>query len=111
MSNEDFMKKRNELHANFQKVMPEVAENFNNLMNVVFKDGALSKSTKELIALGISVCVRCEPCMHYHIDHAMSAGATKEQIIEAMQVGFEMASGYVVPPLRSVLFEHFSDQK
>jgi AhpD family alkylhydroperoxidase len=109
MTDSDFLNERNKLHKNFQKEMPDIARSFNGLMDITFKEGALSSKTKELIALGISVCVRCEPCMHYHIEHAMKKGATKEEVLEAMQVGYEMAVGYVVPPLRKVLYEHFGE--
>jgi AhpD family alkylhydroperoxidase len=68
-----------------------------------FKDGALTSKTKELIALGISVTVRCEPCMQYHIEKAAQK--------EAMEVGYEMAVGQIIPPSRKVLFRHFSDKK
>jgi AhpD family alkylhydroperoxidase len=104
------MRERNMLHRNFRKSMPDIAENFDSLMEITFKDGALSSKMKELIALGISVCVRCEPCMHYHMEHAIKKGATKEEVLEAMQVGYEMAAGYVVPPLRKVLYEKFAEE-
>lgn len=110
MAESDFMRERNRLHANFKKSMPDIAKNFDDLMEITYKDGALSSKVKELIALGISVCVRCEPCMHYHIEHAMKKGATKEEVLEAMQVGYEMAVGYVIPPLRKVLYEKFSEE-
>ncbi len=32
-----------------------------------FKDGALSRKQKELIAIGISVITNCESCMQWHI--------------------------------------------
>jgi AhpD family alkylhydroperoxidase len=58
-----------------------------------FEDGALTKKEKELIALGISVHKNCEPCMEWHIHEALSGGATREQIIEALEVGIEMGGG------------------
>ncbi len=80
-------------------------------MNHTFQDGALASKLKELIALGISVTVRCEPCMQYHIEKAAQKGATQEEILEAMEVGYEMAVGQVIPPLRKVLFSNFADKK
>lgn len=108
----DFMKKRNALHQHFHETMPGVARNFDDLLKEVYKDGALSSQFKELIALGCSVAIRCEPCMHYHIEAARRKGATEEQLTEALGVGFEMAAGSVLPPLRRVLQEEFpSDRK
>ena len=111
MTTKDLMKERNLLHNHFKSLMPELAKNFDNLMELTFKDGALPAKTKELIALGISVTVRCEPCMHYHIDKAMEKGATKEEILEAMNVGMEMGIGQVIPPLRKVLFNKFNNEE
>lgn len=101
----DFMQERNKQHVFFEEKMPDVAQNFNGLMDIVFKDGSLSSKTKELIALGISVAVRCEPCMNYHIEKAISLNATNDEILEAMSVGFEMGVGQLIPPLRKVIYE------
>jgi AhpD family alkylhydroperoxidase len=91
--------------------MPEIGDSFDNLMNRTFQDGALVSKTKELIVLGISVTVRCGPCMQYHIEKAAEKGAADEEILEAMEVGYEMAVGRVVPPLRKVIFSHFANKK
>lgn len=58
-----------------------------------FADGALPKKTKELIAVGISVQINCESCMQWHIEQAVKAGATYEEILEAVEVGIEMGGG------------------
>ena len=48
---------------------------------------------KELIAIGISLITGCEPCLEWHIKQVKDARATDEQIIEALEVGFEMGIG------------------
>jgi len=58
-----------------------------------FSDGALSKKSKELIAVGISVTLDCESCMQWHIEQAATAGATFEEVLEAVEVGIEMGGG------------------
>ncbi len=58
-----------------------------------FSDGALPKSTKELIAVGISVVIDCESCMQWHIEQAAKAGSTYAEILEAVEVGIEMGGG------------------
>jgi len=58
-----------------------------------FSDGALSKKTKELIAVGISVKIDCESCMQWHIQQAAAAGATMREVLEAVEVGIEMGGG------------------
>ena len=58
-----------------------------------FEDGSLSKKYKELIAIGISLVNSCESCLEWHIKQALDAGATLEEVIEALEVGFEMGIG------------------
>jgi AhpD family alkylhydroperoxidase len=58
-----------------------------------FSDGALPKKVKELIATGISVVINCESCMQWHIEQAKEAGATKREVLEALEVGMEMGGG------------------
>jgi AhpD family alkylhydroperoxidase len=55
-----------------------------------YADGALSKKHKELIGLGISVIQDCESGMQWHIEQATVAGASFEELIEAIEVGMEM---------------------
>ncbi|HEY5160617.1 MAG TPA: carboxymuconolactone decarboxylase family protein [Gaiellaceae bacterium] len=66
---------------------------FSELDQHTFSGGALEKWQKELIALGISVHKNCEPCMEWHVNEALKSGATREQIIEALEVGIEMGGG------------------
>ena len=58
-----------------------------------FSDGALKKKEKELIAVGISLVINCESCMQWHIEQAVEAGADKEEVLEAVEVGIEMGGG------------------
>ena len=56
-------------------------------------DGALSQKVKELIATGISVVTNCESCMEWHIKQSIDNGASRKEIIEAIEVGIEMSGG------------------
>ena len=66
------------------------------LEEATFRDGALPKKTKELIAIGISVVNNCESCMQWHISEAAKDGATEKEILEAVEVAFEMGIGPAV---------------
>jgi AhpD family alkylhydroperoxidase len=46
----------------------------------------LTKSQKELIAIGISVVINCESCMEWNIKQALDDGATDGEILEAIEV-------------------------
>ena len=58
-----------------------------------YADGALSRKTKELVAVSISVVTDCESCMQWHIEQAAKAGAVLREILEAVEVGIEMGGG------------------
>ncbi|MGE5485253.1 MAG: carboxymuconolactone decarboxylase family protein [Ignavibacteriales bacterium] len=51
-----------------------------------FADGRVPKKYKELMGLAVSLNVKCYPCVQYHVDAAMQAGATREEIVETLIV-------------------------
>ena len=66
---------------------------FLELEKQAFSEGALSKKVKELMALSISIVTKCEPCMEWHVQQAYLAGATDQEIFEAIDVAIEMGGG------------------
>jgi len=70
-----------------------VYRKFVELERAAFEDGALSRREKELIAIGISIVNSCESCLEWHIRHALKAGASEEQVVEAIGVAMEMGIG------------------
>lgn len=72
---------------------PNVMEKFIQLHEESCADGALSNKTKELIALGIAICVRCDGCIAFHINDARHAGATHCEIIDTIGVAILMGGG------------------
>lgn len=68
-----------------------------------FRDGALDRKTKELMALSISIVTKCEPCMEWHLDQAMKAGAGAGEIYETIDVAIEMGGGQAAAYARFVL--------
>jgi len=83
-------------HVKTYKPLLELEEN-------AFRDGALPKKAKELMALSISIVTKCEPCMEWHLDQAMQAGATDEEIYETIDVAIEMGGGQAGAYARFVL--------
>jgi len=72
---------------------PDVIRGFSGLHQAVMKPGTLSVAEKELIALGIGLAVRCENCIYSHVQAAVRAGATREQILETAGVAVLMQGG------------------
>lgn len=55
--------------------------------------GALDTKTKELIALAIAVAARCDGCIAFHSHDALKAGASREEIADALGVAILMGGG------------------
>lgn len=81
-------------HGKWLKISSKVYNAAMKMEEAAFSDGALSKKHKELIALGIGVITDCESCMQWHMEQAVQAGATQQEVIEAIEVAIEMG---VVP--------------
>lgn len=79
---------------------PEIGKAFGGMYQKLMGDGALTVREKELIALGIGMAIRCEPCVFAHLEKAVKAGATREQLIEAagVVVAMQGGPGYVHVP-------------
>lgn len=88
--------KRSEMQSGLRalnKAIPEVTKAFGGLGKAVKTDGALDLKTKELIAVGIAVADRCEPCILFHVEALMGAGATREELAEALGMAVQMGGG------------------
>lgn len=75
------------------KMKPDSAAAFVTLDQQVFKEGALSTKAKELIAVGVAHATRCPYCIEAHVDRALKAGASNEEIAEAVFVGVSLSAG------------------
>lgn len=85
-------------------------EAFLQMEKAAYSCGALEKKYKEMIAIGISIVVNCESCLQWHIREALNAGATAEQVLEAIEVGMEMGGGPATVTSRFAIsvLEHYS---
>lgn len=72
---------------------PDVMKGFGALHEASTRQGALDSKTKELIALGIAITVRCDGCISFHVHDAMAAGASAEEIAETVSVAILMGGG------------------
>ena len=79
--------------AKFHKETPATFEGFGVMGKDAKKEGHLSEKTKEFIALGISIAVRCESCIGLHVEHLVRLGATKEELVEALSMSSYMGGG------------------
>lgn len=72
---------------------PDALKGFGQMAQGALKPGALDTKTKELIALAISVNVRCDPCIAFHAEAAVRQGATREEVMETVATAIYMGAG------------------
>jgi AhpD family alkylhydroperoxidase len=75
---------------------PEVMKAFAGLAQSAAAAKALDAKTKELIALGIAVAVRCDDCIAFHVKAAMERGASREEVLETLGMAIYMGAGPAV---------------
>jgi AhpD family alkylhydroperoxidase len=71
----------------------EVMKGFSAIAQAALKPGSLDVKTKELIALAISVAVRCDDCIAFHAKAAVEHGATRDEILETLGMAIYMGAG------------------
>ena len=72
---------------------PDVMKAFSALAQAAVAPKALDGKTKELIALGISVAIRCDDCVGFHVKAALEQGATRAEVTEALGMAIYMGAG------------------
>lgn len=76
----------------YEKHTPQMTEKWSRFASAVF-EGELDPKTRELIALASSAVLRCGHCTKAHIGQAKKAGASKEDVAEALMVAALISSG------------------
>lgn len=79
--------------AQLRQLIPDTVKAFGQLSRAAQTAGALDVKTKELIALAISVATRCDGCIAYHARNSARAGATRQEVAEALGVTIQMGGG------------------
>lgn len=79
--------------AALRERIPEVFRGFGRLHGAVYTDGALPATTKELIALAISVVKGCDGCIAHHARALARRGADPDEVAEALGVAIAMDGG------------------
>lgn len=72
---------------------PDTMKAFSAMAQAALKGGSIDTKTKELIALAISVAIRCDGCIAFHSKAALAQGATREEIMETMGMALYMGAG------------------
>jgi AhpD family alkylhydroperoxidase len=76
-----------------RKASPEVMKTFSDMARAAHGGEALDGKTKELVALAISVAIRCSPCIAYHTEGAVSQGASRAEVAEVLAMAIYVGAG------------------
>ncbi len=82
--------------ANNQKLFASAGaagNGFRQLHREAIQAGALDSKTKELQAIAISVAMRCEGCIVQHVKSALKLGASRDELVETINVAIMMGGG------------------
>lgn len=90
---------------------PEIGRAFGPFFQGLMRDGGeggLPVKHKELVALGIAVALRCEPCIYAHVEKCLKSGATPKEVMDAAGVAVMMGGGpaYTYTPIVAAALAH-----
>ncbi len=96
MTQNDWPSTTKELSAELRNLRggaSEVMKHFAAIAQAALAPGALDAKTKELIALAISVAVRCDDCVAFHTKAAVEQGASRQEVLETLGMAIYMGAG------------------
>ena len=65
---------------------PRIGKKFKEFHDILKEDTVLDKKTKELLMASLASAFRCRHCTEVHIKGALEAGASKEEVTEALLI-------------------------
>lgn len=92
----DYIRATRDQSRSLAKAIPDTMKGFGALSRGAKEGSALGFKEKEYVALGIAVAVRCEPCIAFHVEALMKAGATREELGDVLAMCIQMGGGPAV---------------
>ncbi len=89
----DYQKQIGAQLSQFMKLTPDSVRGYQTLSSANSKDSQLGEKVRQLISLAVAVTTRCDGCITVHTDAALKAGASREEIAEALGVAMAMNAG------------------
>lgn len=75
------------------KLSPDTLKGYQTLSGAGAQTGHLDAKVRELISLAVAVTTRCDGCIAVHTAAAHKAGASREEIAEALGVAVALNAG------------------
>jgi len=93
--------------ANAQQPDPVTANDpafmgiFTQQYRAAFGSGAIPAKYKQLSGATLSVVVKCEECLKYHVQMAIQLGARRQEIVEALRIGLLTGGSAGLPTMEA----------
>jgi AhpD family alkylhydroperoxidase len=78
---------------------------FSQQYKAAFGEGAIPAKYKQLSGATLSVVIKCEECLKYHVQHAIKLGATRQEIVEALRIGLLTGGSAGMPTMGAAYLE------
>ena len=91
--NKMYPQSNTQIAAKRRELAPAQQAAFEAFGKAVFSEGALSAMTKQIIAVAVAHVTQCPYCIRGHTKAALRAGATQQELMEAIWVAAEMRAG------------------
>jgi len=72
---------------------------FSRQYHTTFGDGAVPAKYKDLAGSVLSVAVKCEECLTFHVKAAIKHGATRAEIVEMLRVALVAGGSAGLPTM------------
>ncbi len=79
--------------GNLRKGIPEAMQGFSAKAHGACASGVLDEKTKELIAMGIAIALRCDGCIGFHARTLVKLGVPRQEFMEMLAVAIYMGGG------------------
>lgn len=93
MANDLYPPATREIAHTRRDLAPQTQTDFDTFSRQVFADGALSAKMKQVIAVAVAHVTQCPYCIKGHAKAALRAGASRQELMEAIWVAAEMRAG------------------
>lgn len=87
---------------------PELGGPLHEFYEACRKEGVLDDKTKELLMAALACVFRCPHCMEEHIKGALEAGATKEEVTEALLIAAVEGAGTQLAWNKKILMKYLA---
>jgi len=76
-----------------KRLSPDTLRGYQTLSAANATTSKLGEKTRQLISLAVAITTHCDGCIVIHTEAALKAGASKEEIAEALGVAVSMNAG------------------